>query len=641
MRKYGAEWDDSWSEIKIEAHCLAARWDEKYGGLGHYGHLKRFMQLLWPANYTGFRADSKGHKWSNWRDSTERVVRAWCDHSYGSLIGCASSGKTFDLSHILSAEYLADPFNTIIDVTSTDMRGLRARIWSEIANAVHHNAYAPEIDLYEINNPSTLQLSPRPGDCLPDEREEVGRVGVRDDGGVEELAQMLKSGVRKKKRTNARPKEDKYVIRGIPTDDTKAAVEKIQGNHSRKKHYVIVDESQGVAEAIFLVSANLATDPEYKFWQIMNPKDHFSPAGKECKPVDGWDSITADSLEWKPEVHQQSDGTNSGIVLRIDGLQSPNIQAGEVVFPFLTTPKYVAETEASYTKNSVEYWSYVRGFFPPDGILGTIFPASSISRMEESVTFAEPPVRIAAFDPAFEGGDSPAFIVAEYGPEISTKDKNGLQFAMRGLAAFPIQRIIRQDKPLDFCIADEVKRKCTEYGVAPENFIIDSTGAGRGVAAILRTQWGNNINECLFGAKTTERQVIVGDPRPSSEIYDRFVTELWFAARTFADSHHLRGFGMDCFSQMREQLSTREYTLVQNKKQRAETKEEMRKRVHYSPDFGDCLTMLVELLRRKGAVANGFLQYNSVNAEFAKMADAAQEVGKAEGFEMESELDLL
>lgn len=59
----------------------------------------------------------------------------------------------------------------------------------------------------------------------------------------------------------------------------------------------------------------------------------------------------------------------------------------------------------------------------------------------------------------------------------------------------------------------------------------------------------------------------------------------------------------DEFKGLRDQLSSRQYETVKDKKIRIETKKEMKDRLGYSPDEADAFVLLVELMRRKGAVA--------------------------------------
>jgi hypothetical protein len=57
------------------------------------------------------------------------------------------------------------------------------------------------------------------------------------------------------------------------------------------------------------------------------------------------------------------------------------------------------------------------------------------------------------------------------------------------------------------------------------------------------------------------------------------------------------------YKMLRDQLAARQYETVKEKKIRIETKREMKERLGYSPDEADAFVMLIELLRRKGAVA--------------------------------------
>ena len=76
------------------------------------------------------------------------------------------------------------------------------------------------------------------------------------------------------------------------------------------------------------------------------------------------------------------------------------------------------------------------------------------------------------------------------------------------------------------------------------------------------------------------------------------------------------------FKTLREQLSARQYETVKDKKIMIETKREMKERLGYSPDEADAFVLLIELLRRKGAVAgsSGDLQSGGRDAILQKRA---------------------
>ncbi len=546
MRKYKANFPDQWSEAMVELFCYAQKRTTEQGGLGQQAHLRNAMMALWPHLYAGEVEPGI----TRWRDDLELLTWAWCNFRVISVIGHASAAKTHTFGHISAASYVADPENSIITLTSTHLPGLRKRLWADTVSAIRTAMIAPGVAggvTFDVRN---HDMTIRP----------------------------------------AGTKEDKYVIEGIATDRGQDAVEKIQGTHSRKRRYVIIDEAQGTPSAIFEAAANLMTDPDFRMAQLANPTRRYSEFGTWCEPNGGWAHID-------PDVDQFWETKRGGICIRLDGLKSANIKHGKTVFPFLIRQDYLDSVAKAFGEGSPRWWTFVRGWFAPEGLFGVIFPSSVLNKAEKKLVYNFQPTRIASLDPAFEGGDQCVLAIAEYG------EANNSRFAMNLVTTIPIKvSVTDKSEPLDYLIAHEVKRICTKYEVKSENFILDVTGAGRGVAAILEKEWGADISRCNFGGGATERRLKKADTENCTELFDRFVSELWWAGRAWMEEGLVGGVSED-FKTLRDQLAARQYETVKDKKIRIETKKEMKERLGYSPDEGDAFVMLVELLRRKGGVA--------------------------------------
>jgi hypothetical protein len=451
--------------------------------------------------------------------------------------------NTHTFAHIIAASYLASPMDTIATLTSTHLPGLRKRFWAETVAALNTSS------------------ATRPTDWHVRAHDLTARPAVN-------------------------PKEDKYIIEGIAVDRGEEAVEKIQGNHSRMHRYVAIDEAQGTGKPIFDAVANLMSDQDFRFVMLANPTKKYSEFGSWCEPKNGWNSVDADSdLWWETK--------RGGVCIRLDGLRSPNIRLGRTVFPFLITPSYLEQVEKSYGKNSPRYWIFARGWFPPDGLMGYVFPTSVIARADKKIEYSERPTKLASLDPAFEGGDDCVLTIAEA----------GTNWKVNPLKQIPIIVAVSEGSdPLDYLIAHEVMRICQLEGVAPGDFIMDTTGAGRGVYAILQKEWSPDVQKCNFGGNPTDRRLKVGEDETCKDLFDRFVTELWWSARAFMEEGWVGNLTGE-FGRLREQLAAREYETVNEKKTSIETKREMKNRVGYSPDYADSFVMIFELLKRRGALA--------------------------------------
>jgi len=536
-RKYGVEWPiDEWSDVMIELACFNVDHKPEKGGLGAAGHLENAMKMLWPHLYAGEVAPGI----PRWRPEIDMMVKAWCNYKFIAVIGHASAAKTHTFAHIGVASYLADAYNTILTLTSTHLPGLRKRLWADVVSAVSNNACG--FSLHIRNHDMTM-------------------------------------------RPKENPLETKYVIEGIAVDRGQEAVERIQGNHSRRNRYFIIDEAQGTPQAVFQAFSNLLTDPNFKAAFLANPTKKHSEFGSWCEPVDGWDSID-------PDEHVMWETKRGGVCVRLDGLRSPNVAAGEIHFPFLISQEYVDDVIRSYGKDSPRYWTFVRGWFPPDGLLGHVFSLSLLNRCRDQIQFPFPPTKFAAFDPAFEGGDDRVIAIAEYGDLPDGR----VAFNLLDTRSVGIS-VGSTNDPMDYQIARKVRQICEAEGIEPRNLIVDTTGSGRSIHAILAKEWSRDVQRCNFGAAATDRPLKHGEQDLCSDLFDRFATELWFATKAWAEEGLIGGI-VD--PELIGQLTGREYETVGDRKMSLERKHDYKKRVGSSPDKADTLTLLVELLRRRG-----------------------------------------
>lgn len=540
MRKYGHDFPDHWNDLQVELWCLANNQD---GDM--HTHLKNSMWLLWPKIYQGEIAPGI----PRWREDLELLTWAWCNYRTVAVIGHASAGKTHTLGHIMYAHYLADPANTIITLTSTHLPGLKKRLWSDVVSA-HKTA-----SVGQCMQVRTYDMTMRPKGA--------------DD-------------------------EDKYLIEGIAVDRGDEAVARIQGNHSRNHRYIVIDEAEGTQQAIYEAASNLMTDNDFRWAMLANPENENGEFGSWCEPTRGWNSIDEDVEPWWETAR-------GGVCVRLDGLQSGNFRyppppGQRPYYPFLIDQEYVDRIKKSYGFESPRWWIFVRGWFPPAGSMGTIFSRNILAMAVERLLYNYPPTPCAVLDPAFEGEDE---CVIEYG-EFGTS-KEGVEFAFNYNGGENVKVQVKDGgDTLDWVIAREIKARCSQRHIKPENFIMDTTGAGRSIYAILRKIWGK-VQKCDFGGKPSSRRIRAYDESTCDELFDRKVTELWFSCRIFMESGMIGGLTLDN-RRLREQLAARRFE-IKSKKDAIETKKEMKKRVGYSPDWADAFVLFTELLKRLGALS--------------------------------------
>lgn len=538
IERYGYRWPKKQTnDLSIELACY--RDPKKYAtSLKREVHFRNAFNLMWPK-----------FQWNDWM---ELMCWAWCNYRIIGIMGHTRASKTFGTSHFAALDYIAAPQITATTMTTTKFDALKTRMWGDFLRAIESCAQKEFIQQIFKTTSTSNELTFKQRD---------------------------------------KPHEDKFLIQGVATDSGDKTAGKVRGQHSDRRR-ILVDEAQDVSPAIFMAFLNAMSAQDFIGALLTNPVEKISEFGEWVKPANGWESIHDTDLFWETSKA-------GGVCLHLDGLQSPNIKAGKTIFPFLLTQQYVEDIRKNNGEDSLEWWMYVRGFFPPDGIVARIWPAGTIEKARAPCEFDFQPEVWATLDAAFDHDDC-ALNLFDGG-----RKRDGTPSA-RGKKSFKIQTKVGANAlPKDYQIARECIRICKEYGVRPENFIMDETGNARGVLAIMRVEWSPKVQGIYYGGEATERPLRLNDPKPAKELVKYFVTELWFRASYLA--HEGMICGLDALEKKTiEDLSSRRYIVKQFgnfKLMIAESKDEMKKRLTRSPDWGDSLCQIGELMVRKGMLS--------------------------------------
>lgn len=472
-------------------------------------------------------------EWNPW---LERQIESLCENSWVSWSGCAASGKTFASSLYAMVWWLANPAESSVMLTSTTAKMIRKRAW---ANIQHLFREAKGFPGNLVDSKTTLQ--------------------------------SVKGS-------------DKEAIFAIPVLEgaTSKAVANIQGVHS-KRILVIVDEATDTPPAAFEACSNLAKGcEEFQFVAIGNPHSMLDEHGRFSEPENGWDSVGVETQEWK---------TKRGVCVRFDGMHSPNVKAGETLYPYLITAPQLKQAIDFEGETSPRFWKYSRGFWPPMGVVKTVLnePMCIKYDVRGRNAFMSTSTTIAGLDPAF-GGDRCILRFAKYGDLES--GLMGIQFG----EVVPIQTDASATEPIHFQIANKVKSLCTTNGCDPQHLAIDATGEGGGLCDILHKEWSNRIRRVEFGGKASDKPVSQQDARPSHEAYQNRVTELWFSVREWVLRGQIKGMDDPTIIEFTQRLFEDE-----KRKIVVERKVDMKARTGKSPDLADAAALVVELARQLGA----------------------------------------
>ena len=328
--------------------------------------------------------------------------------------------------------------------------------------------------------------------------------------------------------------DDRYAL-GLSA----SGADQFQGFHCENM-LVVVDEAEGVSEPIYEAVEALMTSANPKLLLIGNP------------------TVTYGAFH--RAFHQES-----GIyrTITISALESPNVAAGRVVVPGLTTAEWVEERRAIWGDDSPLFRARVMGEFPDrsdDGL---------ISSADIEAALLPPGARPAPERGSELFGAEPAVIgvdVARYGPDRS------VIVVRRGNVVVDVQVYSGIDT---MELVGYVVVAMREY--APERVNIDVVGLGSGVVDRLREQGLTRVRG-VSGAESPVREAACANLR--AEGY-------WTLRQRFAQ----RAIRIPNDPELIAELSSLRYTFSSRGKVLMESKEDLRRRGRRSPDKADALML--------------------------------------------------
>ena len=124
MLRYGLDWDDKSNPLRIEMQFIRSGGymtvKGKTYGEGLFTHYRNLQSLLWPDG-------EDHHRWS------DLMLREILENRITAITGARDSGKTHvALSRYGLTDYFCFPDETLILISSTDIRGLQMRVFGDI-----------------------------------------------------------------------------------------------------------------------------------------------------------------------------------------------------------------------------------------------------------------------------------------------------------------------------------------------------------------------------------------------------------------------------------------------------------------------------------------------------------------------------
>jgi hypothetical protein len=485
------------------------------------------------------------HPWA------ESMIQAVIQNKYVSIGGAASSGKSHTMAAWGILNWLAAPRDTLVLLTSTTLREARKRIWGSV------------ISLLTVLEGAPFKI-----------RDSIGNVAYVNENGtlIEKAGLSLIAAERSK---------------------TREAVGKFIGI-KQKNVILIADELSELSTAILQAGlSNLSKNPSFSLVGLSNPASRWDAFGEWSEPAQGWDSIDPNIDEtWKTKW--------GGLYKRYDGERSPNIIAGETVYPWLPTEEKIEEDKALLGQESRGYYRMVRAvFFDSDETDGVYTDAELVkSGAMGSIEWQGTPTPIAGCDPAFtNGGDRTILYTGHVG-----YDKSGQFVCQLGEAISLTDDATNKAVPRSYQIVQQIKDECKKRKIIPANLGIDSTGAGSPLADILAAEFGDDILRVSFGGKASDKRVSTNSKLIGNELYVNRVTELWFVGKEFCRTKQL--FGIT--NELAQEVVGRKYDMVKGStlRMKLESKPDYKNRLGKSPDLADAAFICIDVARqRHGLVA--------------------------------------
>jgi hypothetical protein len=489
------------------------------------------------------------------------MIRAVIRNKYVAIGGAANSGKSHTMAAWGILNWLAQPRDTLILLTSTTLREARKRIWGSV------------ISLLMVIEGAPIRI-----------RDSIGNAAYISEGGnlVERAGLSLIAAEKSK---------------------TREAVGKFIGI-KQKKVILIGDELSELSEAILQAGlSNLSKNPSFQMIGMSNPSSRFDAFGVWSEPKNGWDSVDTNVDEkWTTKWN--------GKYIRFDGERSPNITAGEVIYPWLPTIEKINEDKALLGQESRGYMRMVRAvFFDSDETEG-IYSEAELSRSGSlgKIEWSGKPTAIAGLDPAFtNGGDRTILYTGFVG-----YDSNGQYCVMLDEALQLNDDATNHAVPRTYQIVRQVKEACQKRKILPQDVAVDATGAGAPFCDVLAGEWSDEILRVSFGGKASDKRVSANSKLIGTELYVNRVSELWFVGKELVRTKQL--FGID--NALAQEITGRNYEMIKGStlRMKIESKPDYKARFGRSPDLADAAFLCLDLARqRHGLVAVEPVEDSSIN----------------------------
>ena len=568
---YGALWPTD-DPIEIEMACIqhGGSWLEagQPCGNGLFFHYRQLQSLLWP--------DDDHHRWS------DLFLKEILENRITCCIGPKDSGKTRTMAKYALTDYFVFPDETLILISSTDIRGLELRVWGDLKNLFERARDVYPVAGHIIDSKHCI--------CT-------------DDISDENVVRDLRRGI--------------VAIPCISSSGGFTGLKNYVGL-KQKRRRLCGDEVQLMFSSYVDSIANLNSG-DFKGVFVGNPLGSGDPLDKLSEPKCSWTEL--------PEPEKTTVWENrfiGGRTINFVGTDSPNFeQPGKPKFPYLIHRESIDNIVAFYGTESLQYYSQALGVRKTGLDARRVLTRDLCNKFgahDPAIWFGTPRTQIYAIDAAY-GGDRCIGGRVEFGKD----NHNNIVLCVYPPVIIPISPA--SDDIAEDQIAKFVQKDCQRHNIPPENVFFDSTGRGSLGTSFARI-WSSAVNPLEFGGTPSNRPVcqdlFVKDDKTGArrlkkcdEHYSKFVTELWFTVRYTIESRQMRQFPNDVM----DEFCQREWMMVRGDKIEIETKDDMKKRTGRSPDLADWCAIACEGARQKGFRIERLASKDNQNKSMQWMTD--------------------
>lgn len=600
------------NQVAIEALCFRIGHRSDEGGLGRFGHLQAYINLLWN------NPDSGSMVRFIWNTMSNKMLKHACEEEQLGVAGATSIGKSSPFALYGVVSYATDPTHTLVLVMSTTIAGAKKRIFKNVREYWEAIPNLPGKALWSTNEIRGLNYK---GDGYG---ESSGIYLIASEQSNEKAALDKLIGIKAPRTGNSGASFEELIaqpeyadLRGHFDDETLRDLVPRLHNLSQDrigKLILIVDEATGCAESILnAVNTNMIPGNSGNCQVIMlgNPNLPYDTFGQFCRPKGGWDKV--DLLrdeEWET--------ANGGLCIRFNGELNPRITESCEKYSWMLRKEDIDAMAHKYGRESLFYHRMVLGTWCLNGGESGIYAPADIElsgSREKLVVWKDKPVPVSFLDPSFTAGGDRAF--PTFG--LIGTDGDGKQVLLRTGTEVIRVDVNNTSVPVNFQIVRQWKRMCEARGILPQNAAYDRTGGGIPFGDIVSNQWSPLVLGVTSAGPATKAK-LHGETHPGTrkpvlacERFANRATEIWYSAHPFFRSQQLRGVN----EELAKELCSRQHAKGRNADGRTiqvEPKRTYKDREGKSPDESDSFLGLVDFCK---------IRHQFRPAEFAETAAAA------------------